>query len=129
MSTQILLNIPDNVYSHAEKLAAKMQRDVSDLFLDAIVRSYAPFPVDPRRGAMNQEVAAYKLLHPQLVKSHFGQYVAITNGQLVDSDPDPVALLRRVRQNFPNQVVLRRKVEINDTPEIRVNHPRIYTQP
>ncbi|MCB9431032.1 MAG: hypothetical protein H6668_03525 [Ardenticatenaceae bacterium] len=129
MSTQILLNIPDNVYSHAEQLAAKMQRDVSDLFLEVIVRSYAPFPVDSRRDTMNQEVAAYKGLHPQLIKSHLGQYVAITNGQLVDSDPDPIALLKRVRQNFPNQVVLRRKVETKDTPEIRVNHPRIYTQP
>lgn len=129
MSTQILLNIPDNVYNHAEKLAAKMQRDVSDLFLDAIMRSYTPFPVDPRRETMNQEIVAYEALHPQLVEHYLGQYVALANGQLVDSDPDPIALLKRVRQNFPNQVVLRRKVEISDTPTIRVNHPHIYSQP
>ena len=129
MSTQVLLNVPDNVYSHAEEIAAKMQRDVAELLLEAIVRSYAPFPIDPRREAMDREVAAYKALHPQLVQSHLGQHVAIANGQLVDSDPDSVALLKRVRQNFPNQVVLRRKVELNDTPEIRVNRPQIYTQP
>jgi hypothetical protein len=126
MSTQVLLNVPDSVYNHAENIAAKMQRDVSDLLLDAIVRSFSPFPIDPRREAMNREIAAYKAFHPQLVKSHLDQYVAITNGKLVDSDPDSVALLKRIRQNFPNQVVLRRKVEMSDAPEIRVNHPRIY---
>lgn len=129
MSTQVLLTVPDDVYNQAEKIAAKTQRDVSDLFLDAIMRSYAPFPVDARRETMNQEIAAYKALHPELIKSYLGQYVAITKGQLVDSDPDPVALLERIRQNFPDQVVLRRKVEMSDTPEIRVNHPRIYFQP
>lgn len=129
MSTQILLTVPDNVYNHAEKIAAKMQRDVSDLLLEAIVRSFSPFPIDPRREAMNREIAAYKALHPQLVKSHLDQYVAITKGKLVDSDTDPVALLKRIRQNFPHQVVLRRKVEMNDTPEMRINHPRIYIQP
>ena len=129
MSTQVLLTVPDDVYNQAEKIAAKMQRDVSDLFLDAIVRSYAPFPVDPRREAMNREIAAYKALHPELIKNYLDKYVAITGGKLVDSDNDPVALLQRIRQNFPNQVALRRKVEMGDTPEIRVNHPRIYAQP
>ena len=94
MSKQVLLNVPDNVYNYAEKIAAKMQRDVSDLFLDAIVRSYAPFPFDPRCKVINREIAIYKALHPQLVKSHLSQYVAITNEQSVGSDPDSVDLLK-----------------------------------
>ena len=129
MSTRILLDVPDNVYSQAEKIAARMRQDVSELLLDTIVRSFSPFPVDPKCEAMNREVAAYKALYPELVRSHMGQYVAISNGQLVDSDTDPVALLERVRQKFSNQVVLRRKVESSDTPEIHVRRPRISSQP
>lgn len=128
MSIQILLDMPDNVYDQVEKIATKMQRDVSELLLDTIVRSFSPFPIDPKRKAMNQEIRAYKALHPELVKSHLGQHIAIINGHMVDSDADPIALLQRVRQNFPNQVVLRRKVEKIDAPEIRLRRPQFYTQ-
>ncbi len=104
-----------------------MERDVTELLLDTIVRSFSPFPVDPRREAINQEIAAYKKLHPQLIKTHLGQHVAISSGQLVDSDADPVALLQRIRQNFPNQTVLRRQVKQTDTPEIQMRRPQIHT--
>ncbi|MBX3060897.1 MAG: hypothetical protein KF770_30920 [Anaerolineae bacterium] len=69
------------------------------------------FPMHPDREQMLREIEAFKLMHRQLVQEHLGQYVAIFQGKLVDHDSDPVALLQRIKQKYPDQVVLRRKVE------------------
>lgn len=129
MNTQILLTVPNDIYYQVEKLAATTQRDVADVLLETITRSFSPFPADPNRAIMNQNVQAYKSMHAELVKQYRGQYVAIHDGQLVDHDPDPVTLLQRVRKNYPNQVILRRKVGTVPERELRVRHPRIDIQP
>lgn len=129
MSTQILLTVSDDVYSQAKTLAVKTQRDVADVLLETINQSFSPFPVDPNRETMNLNVQAYHALHSELVRKYEGQYVAIHKGQLVDHDPDPIVLLQRVRAQFPNETVLRRKVEAHPEREIRMRHPRIYPQP
>ena len=64
------------------------------------------------------------MMHGELVEQYLGQYVAIYNGQLVDHDADPMILLTRIRSKYPNQVILRRKVERMPERELRVRHPR-----
>jgi hypothetical protein len=44
-------------------------------------------------------------LHPTLYKQHAGQYVAIYNEQLIDSDQNQIALYRRVRQQHPGEFI------------------------
>ena len=125
MSTQILLTVPDELYQQVEKVADATRRNISDLLVETITRSFAPLPVDTNRAKMNQNVAAYKRLHPQLLKSYLGEYVAIHEGQLVDHDQDPIVLLQRMRSNYPEQVILRRRVEPIVEREIQIRHPRI----
>lgn len=129
MSTQILLTVPDELYRQVEKVADAASRNIPDLLLDTITRSFASFPVDRNRSEMNENAAAYRSLHAQLVRHYLGQHVAIHDGQLVDHDPDPVALLQRVRAYYPGQVVLRRKVELSVEAELRIRHPRIEAAP
>jgi len=74
---------------------------------------------------MEQNVEAYKAMHGELVERYLEQYVAICDGQLIDHDLDPVALLQRVRDRHPDQVILRRKVELTPERELGVRHPRI----
>ncbi len=88
-------------------------------------QSSSTFPVDIQRSTMTRNVEAYKVMHNELVKRYLGQYVAICNEKLVDHDPDPVALLQRVRDEHPHQVVLRRKVELMPEHELQVRHPQI----
>jgi hypothetical protein len=129
MNTQITLTVPNDVYHQVKNLAATTQRDVADILLETITRSFPPFPVNPNQAIMNQNVQAYQSMHAELVKQYLGQYVAIHKGQFVDHDPDPVTLLQRIRQNYPNQVVLRRKVETVAERELRVRHPRLDVKP
>jgi hypothetical protein len=44
-----------------------------------------------------REYRAFLRLLPELLATHRGQYVAIHEGQVVDSDPDDVALILRVQ--------------------------------
>jgi hypothetical protein len=125
LSRQVLLQVSDEIYQQANRIAVRTRRAVADVLLETITRSFAPLPIDDNRPAMNRNVEAFTVLHAELVKQYLGQCVAIHEGELVDHDADPVALLHRIRTRFPDQVVLRRKVEPLPEREIRIRHPRI----
>ena len=125
MSIQVVLDVPDEINEQVEKLAVTTERDIADVLLETIARTFSPFPVDPNRSVMNQNVETYRELHAELVMTHLGQFVAICDGRLIDHDPDPVSLLQRVRTQYPEKVVLRRKVESVPEHQLQIRHPRI----
>ena len=81
--------------------------------------------MDANQSIMEQNLEAYKFMHSDLVERYLGQYVAICDGQLVDHDHDPVALLQRVRDRYPDQVILRHKVERMPERDLHIRHPQI----
>ena len=111
MTTKVIINLPDHVYRRVESIARQSQRPVDAVVADVVARSVRAFPVATGREAMLREIEAFRSMHATLRRDHLGEYVAIHGGRLVDHDPDPVALLRRVRREYPGQTVLRRKVE------------------
>ncbi len=129
MSTRIVVELPDHVYRRIETLARQSQRDVNDVVAEVVSRSVQPFPVNPNREAMQRETAAFRRLHPALIKEYAGRYVAILDGELVDHDTDPVALLQRIRANFPSRTVLRRKVEQSPEVTLYFRSPRLIPRP
>lgn len=94
----------------------------------AIAPSVAAFPVNAKRARMQREVAAYEAMHPMLVEKYLGQYVAIYQGQLVDHDVDAVSLHHRVTETYPGEVVLRRQVQREATPVLRMWSPKLEKQ-
>jgi uncharacterized protein (DUF3084 family) len=56
----------------------------------------------PPRTKWEREYQAFRQLRPQLLNTHRGQYVAIHNGQVVDSGNDKVALALRVLAKIGN---------------------------
>ena len=69
-------------------------------------------------------VEAYKQMHSQLVQTYIGQFVAIYEGEIVDHDADKEALFLRVKDNFPDQIVLQRQVLAEPEPILRFRSPR-----
>ena len=59
---------------------------------------------------MQQEIAAYHDLHPALLQTFPGQYVAVHGGEVVEHDHEQLALYLRIRQHYPGEVVLIRQV-------------------
>ena len=68
-----------------------------------------------REAAILREEAAFRQLHSSLHKQYAGQYVAIYNGQLIDSDSDQVVLYRRIRQQYPGEFVW--IAPVNESPD------------
>ncbi|MDH7486303.1 MAG: hypothetical protein QHJ81_08480 [Anaerolineae bacterium] len=58
---------------------------------------------------------AFRRLLPRLLKTHRDQFVAIHQGKLVDTDPDRVALVQRIRAQGYRPVYIQKV-----TPEPRV---------
>lgn len=118
MPKQLMITLSDQKYKEFSQLALAENRDVTEVIEEQL--EHEPVSsLEPRRVAMRREIAAYQQLHPQLMKTHLGKTVAIFQGEMVDFDADPVALLQRIRVKFPNEVVLRRKVEVEMDPELR----------
>ena len=125
MTTRINVDLPDHVYRRIESLARQSRRNVNDVVAEVVARAVQPFPVDANREAMLREAAAFREMHPDLWHDYPGRHVAILDGQLVDHDEDPVALLQRVRQNYPGRTVLRRKVGPAPESILHFRSPRI----
>jgi len=75
--------------------------------------------------AMKREADAFRRLHPELLATVPGQYVAIHNGELVDHDTDQLALLERIQSHYPRLPVLIRAVQPEAEQTIIVRSPRI----
>jgi hypothetical protein len=77
----------------------------------------------PTKG--EREYQAFLRLQPELLRTHWGQYVAIHEFQMLDADADDIALVRRVHARIgyvPIHVAL-----VTEQPSlIRVPHYREY---
>lgn len=70
-----------------------------------------------QEALLRKEVAAFEQMKPALLKTYLGKWVAILDGQLVDSDDDRRALSKRTGAKFSGRVVLIEQVLLQ---------PRIY---
>lgn len=107
-----------------EQVAAENTTSPDEL-LDAAVRTYLR---QLERAKIRLEATAYRTLHSQLVLDHLGQYVAIHQRRVVDSDASFEALHTRIRERFGNQAVLIRQVETEPERELTFRSPRIESK-
>lgn len=70
--------------------------------------------------AFEQERRAFERLKPELLRTHRGQWVAILNGQVVESGSDKIEVLDRVYARFGYRPVYVQRVE---------EQPHIYKIP
>lgn len=77
------------------------------------------------RRIIAQEAKAYRRLHPELLRTMPGQFVAVHNGQVVDHDSDQMAVFRRVEEAYEGQPVLIRQVRLEIEQTIEVLSPRL----
>jgi hypothetical protein len=71
------------------------------------------------------EEAHYKAQHKKLLKSYVGQFIAMHDGKLVDSDTDEIALYLRIRQQYPMVGVLLKRVTSEVEEVWRMRSPRL----
>jgi len=127
---QVTLEIPQEVYQRAQRVAIATKRKVTDVITTSIVLEdiveidSADETETTDDEAVTRERAAFIALHPLLLKKYKGEQVAIHGGQLVDHDVDGVALSRRVYQRFPDEFVWIAPVTNQPVEEWVVRSPR-----
>ncbi|MBI4674294.1 MAG: type II toxin-antitoxin system prevent-host-death family antitoxin [Chloroflexi bacterium] len=72
---------------------------------DALVKQKLQEQRKAYMDVFERERAAFEKLKPQLLETHLGQYVAIHDGQVVDSGTSDTELAQRVLPRFRNQAV------------------------
>ena len=74
---------------------------------------------------LEAEIKAFEQMHPDLKINYSGQFVAIYEGQVVDSASDFESLFLRVQSRFGDLPVLIRQVGKLPTEEWRFRSPRL----
>jgi hypothetical protein len=74
------------------------------------------------------ERQAFWAMHAQLLSMYAGKYVAVLNGQVVDSDVDERALVQRVYQKFGYQPMYVQLVTSGSLPVYRLMSPQVVRQ-
>ncbi len=77
------------------------------------------------RQIMQQEMTAFRAMHPELLTQYRGQFVAVHHGQVVDHDPDEMALYQRIDQQYPDIPVLLRQVRSEIEETLTIRSPRL----
>jgi hypothetical protein len=98
-----------NIDLHEPKLIAEIMeiadhegQSATDFVLEAIQRYIALY----RQKRIQAETEAWFRLPLSQRQIYTGQYVAVTGSQVVDSDPDRLALYHRIKERFDREPVL-----------------------
>lgn len=128
MANQVTVTIPQAVYDRVKQLAILRNQKVADLLAEAIALVEADMATPSDEQRMAREEAAYQTMYDELKTKYAGEYVAIFNGQLIDHDLDELALLRRLDAQYPDDIVLMRKVSAEPEPDLRMRSPRLIRE-
>lgn len=128
MGANRTLEIPSELYERIERLAAVRETPVAYLLEDALALVEEQPEIDADDAKMDLEEAAYESMHPELFEKYAGEYVAIHDGELVDTDPDEMALYFRIGKRFPDEIVLLKKVGEWPEPDLHIRSPRFVRE-
>lgn len=125
MNIQVTLSLPESVILQATEEARVSNRSVEEILAETLEEVYPAFPVHPQRAQMEREVAAFEQIHPELWRKYPHEFVAVHDGIVVDHDKDQLALLKRVKQQFPDKIVMVDQVLPSLPQPLRVRSPRL----
>lgn len=128
MGKEITLKITTEFYERLERLAALREVSVAAVLLEELEVAIGQMEISAEEAKMDFEEAEYRKQHTELFEQFAGQYVAIHNGQLVDSDPDEMALYFRIDERFPDEVVLLKQVRELPEPDLYFRSPRFVRE-
>ena len=129
--TTVVLDLPDKVYERAQHLAQARQQAVNELLAEVLDDALALASADEEfidlsepDEAVERERAAYLKMHAWLWQNYPNQHVAIYGGRLIDHDVDGALLSQRIDEQYPNEFVLIRQVEIEPERVLVFRSPR-----
>lgn len=130
MGVKVMIEVPEQLYDQAAELAQSTQRAVNEVLQEIVIRSFPPmYDGGAEFDAMEQEVDAFAKMHADLWENYPYQFVAIYQGQVIDYDTDEWALLHRINEKYPDDVVMIDQVKPTFEREIVFRSPRFVFEP
>jgi hypothetical protein len=125
MGIPVIIDVPEPVYEQATEIAASTRRGVGEVLQELFIRSFPPmYDGGEAFDAMVREVDAFEAMHTELWKKYPEQFVAIYGGKVVDFDHDEWALICRIEEKYPDDVVMIDQVKPTFSREIVFHSPR-----
>lgn len=130
MGVKVMIEVPEQLYDQAAELAQSTQREINEVLQEMVIRSFPPmYDGGEEFDAMEQEVDAFAKMHTDLWEKYPQQFVAIYQGQVVDHDGDEWALLHRIDEKYPDEVVMIDQVKPTFERKIVFRSPRFAFEP
>ena len=98
------------------EIAEHEGQSATDFVHEAVQRYIALY----RQKRIQVETEAWYRLPISQRQSYTGQYVAVTGGEIVDSDPDRLVLYHRIKERFGREPVLTIAGDEQDIPTYQV---------
>jgi hypothetical protein len=92
------------------------------------IQFYAKPYIGPSHAQMLEEERTFDAMKERLVADYVGQFVAIFQQEVVDHDCDEQALLARINERYPDDVVLIRQVLEQDEPPFLFRSPHLVRE-
>ncbi len=121
MNTSSIALLQPDLVERVHRITKSKGTTVKD-FVNQAVREHLEQLEDQKLKA---EIQAFEHMHPQLAKQYLGQFVAVHEGQIIDTDVDFEALFLRLEKRLGDVPVLIRLVSAEPTPELRAPGPRL----
>jgi predicted DNA-binding protein len=107
----LTINIQPTFQTKLEQLAQSMGKSAEEIVNEAIQEHLERLD----KQKLEAEIKAFERMHPDLKVNYLGQFVAIYEGEIVDSSVDFESLFLRVQTRFGDLPVLIRQVnEVSD---------------
>lgn len=120
-----LIPVKPELYQRVENFAEWKHQQAAEFAEDALLDYLDKLELD----ILRREAAAYKRMFPQLLAEYEGQYVAIHEGKVIDSDTELMPLHSRVYLKILDLPVLFKKVTTEPEREIVIRSPRVERIP
>lgn len=102
---------------------SELKPDSTTVDLDNVVdTAMKQYMFRQRQEKIERERQWYETQHTELAQTYGGRYIAVHNGQVVDSDVDGTVLAKRVRQHHGRAAIA--IIEVAETPELPTVHMR-----
>ncbi len=106
-----------------------LQLEPSTINIDDIVdTALQQYTYRRRQEKIARERQWYEANHDEIVKQYLGNYVAIHNDRIIDSDSDGPTLSKRLRQKYGRVAIA--IIHVSATPELptlRMRSPKLST--
>ena len=120
-----LIPVKPELYQRVENFAEWKHQPAEDFMEDALLDYLDKLELE----ILAREEAAFKRMFYQLLPTYEGQYVAVHEGKVIDSDTELMDLHTRVYLTILDLPVLIKKVTTEPEREIVIRSPRVEMIP